>query len=611
MTIGFRRFRLVFGYALAQLSLGAFAIHGAQGGGSKDGRLDSLFADVKEAEQAQDLVRLRTAYEQLAELLPEDAAVQRGLGLACYLGGDYEAATKPLALAARLQGHLPGARLYLGISYYRTNRFAEALESLEQSPELTRGDPSARYWQGATYRALGRLPEAINFLGLARDRAPQNVDTLRLLARTYSEYSAQLLRHLLEAAPRSAPAKLLRAEELAMDGVNEAALREVDAALKMLSDLIGAHLVKGHILWSQQRYREGADEFRRELEFDPFNGAAHFRLGAYLLDSGQDSRALWHLRRAQRYKVESDRLEPLIRRATSAGVSPEPPPTLDEQWPSSEGDSLPDAISAFRHGQSEASARMLERIISAQPNLVRARLVLARCLFVDGRTDSAIQHIHEVLAARPDEPEALYLLGKTYETLASQTVERLVEINPDGAGIRLLRGESFERGPRNDFEGALAEFRMAETLNPNEPGVQHAIARVLYKMNRYDEALPHLQAVLSQNRSHGAANFLLGRIQLRQGDREAAVKALQAAVAARPGLAAAKRDLAQALVLTGRADEGIALYEQLAKQEGADPSLHALMAVAYRKAGRLREAKDHAEQARRLGSAKHQAKQPN
>lgn len=609
--MGFRRFRHILGRAVALSVLGAFALHGAPRDGSSVERIDSLFADVKEAEQAQDIPGLRTAYQQLAGLLPEDAAIQRGLGLACYLGGDYEAAIKPLALAARLQGSLPGARLYLGISYYRTNRFGEALDSLEQSPELANGDPSARYWQGATYRALGRLPKAVRFLAMARDGAPQNLDALRMLARAYSEYSAQLLRHLLAAAPESASAKLLRAEELAMDGVYEAALRELDAALGAVPDLIGAHLAKGQILWSQRRYREGAEEFRRELEHDPFNGAAHFQLGAYLLDSGQGSRALWHLRQAQRYSVESDRLEPLIRRALSAGRSPEAPPALDEHRDSSEVDSLPEALSAFRRGQSQASARMLDRIVAAQPDSVQSRLLLARCLLVDGRTDLAVQHLGDILAARPDEPEALYLLGKTHETLASQSAERLFELNPESAGVRLLRGESFERGPKHDFESALAEFRIAETLNPNEPGVQHAIARVLYKMNRYDETIPHLRAVLSRNRSHGAANFLLGRIQLRQGDREAAIKSLQAAVEARPDLAAAKRDLAQALVLAGRPDEGIALYEQLANQEVADSSLHALMAVAYRKAGNLAKAKEHAEQARRVGSAKHQANQPN
>lgn len=609
--MSFRRFRSIRGRTVVLSVLAVFALRGAPSDSSSETRLDALFAEVKEAEQAQDLGRLRTAYQQLAELLPEDAAIQRGLGLACYLGGDYEAAIEPLALASRLQANLPGARLYLGISYYRTNRFAAALDALEQSPELAGGDPTARYWQGATYRALGRLPEAIEFLALARDGAPQNLETLRMLTRAYSEHSAHLLRHLLESAPGSAPAKLLRAEELAMDGVYEAALRELDAARQVQHDLIGVHLVKGQVLWSQQQYREGAKEFRRELEYDPFSGAAHFQLGAYLLDSGQDSRALWHLRQAERFGVESDRLELLIRRAASTGVSPEPPPAIDERRDPSDGDSLPDALSAFRHGQSESAARMVERILSAQPDSVQARLVLARSLFVDGRTDSAFQHLSDILAARPDEPEALYLLGKTYETLASRAAERLFESNPDGAGIRLMRGESFERGPKHDFESALAEYRMAETLNPNEPGVQHAIARVLYKMNRYDEAVPHIQAVLSQNRSHGTANFLLGRIQLRQGDREAAIKSLQAAVEARPGLASAKRDLAQALVLAGRTGEGIALYEQLVTQGVSDSSLHALMAVAYRKAGKLDKAKEHAALARRLGSAKHQSKQPN
>ena len=585
------------------------AVYTAPQGDDPEGsrRLDRLRAELAAARQAQDPFRLRAAYEELAALQPDNSQFHRGHGLAAYLSGNYQQAIAALARAADLEPDLAGARLYLSMSLYRTNRFEEALEAVSQSPELAAGQPAALYWKGASYRALGQLEPAIAALEAARRGAEPDANLLQLLTRSYSERSAELLRRLLSTAPASAAARLLKAEELAMDGVEQAALRELGKALSASPSFIGLHLAKGDVLWAREDYEAGAAEFRLELDNDPLSLEANLRLAAYHLDQGNSGQAQALLRRVGRYSPSDDRIAELTA-AAERSIDADDRSGANQAWKPPSVTSLADAELAYRDGWPEVAAAGLESILEAQPDSIEARRLLARCHLAEGDVAKAARQLVVILGSQAGDAEALYLAGKAYERLATETAEALLALNPDSASIRLLRGEAFERGPKHDFEKALAEFRKALELQPDDPGTHHAIARVLFKMKRFDEAVPHLGEVLARNRSHGMANYLLGKIYLVNRNRITAIKHLQMAVDARPELSDAKRDLAKALVLAGRHQAGIDLYKKLLRVNPADSSLHALLAVAYRTAGRMVEARMHAEQARSVGSAEHQAR---
>ncbi|MDE0100812.1 MAG: tetratricopeptide repeat protein [Bryobacterales bacterium] len=580
--------------------VGAGLVGTAESGPEAQQRVEALLAEVSQAQQAQDHSRLRAAYAEIAALRPDAPEYQRGLGLACYLGGDYDGAIAALQRAASLQPGLAGVSLYLGISYYRTNRFQEALEALERAPERDSGAPAAQFWLGATYRALGRHSEAVPLLEAAHEKAQSDAEILLLLTRTYSEHAAGWFRQLLAVAGTSAPARLLRAEELAMDGVDQAAMKETDAALERDPGLIGLHLLRGQILWAGENFDKGADEFRRELENDPLSAEAHLMLGAYQLDVGDASAALAHLRLARRYRPNDEVTRELLEEAMKAG-GVDPAPKVPARSPEAAQPTFEDAIGAYKRGRATEAAELLERLLARRPETAAARLILARCRIAEGELRIALEQLDRVQQKDREDPETLYLLGKTYEGLASQAAERLFELNPDAPGVRLLRGEAFERGPKYDFESALAEFRAAKQSSPDDPAVDQAIGRVLFKMKRFDEAVPHLEATLAWSPGHGTANYLLGKIRFLRGNRKDAIGPLREAVRARPSLVEPRRDLATALALEGRLEEAIGIYEDLLTDHPTDASLHALLATAYRRAGRIEDAKAHAERARTAG----------
>jgi tetratricopeptide (TPR) repeat protein len=206
------------------------------------------------------------------------------------------------------------------------------------------------------------------------------------------------------------------------------------------------------------------------------------------------------------------------------------------------------------------------------------------------------------------DPSAIYFLAKAYDGLSAQTAGELFKFHPDSYRAKLLRGEAFERGVRLDLDKALAEYGQAAKLAPESPGVQHAVGRVLWKMNRFDEAIPHLEKELQISATHGSAHLLLGKIFLSRRQTGTAIAHLQEALKAQPGWVEAERDLGRALVMEGRYDEGIKTYQRILARDPLDASVHALLAVAYRTAGQFEAAKISAEKASDLNAKKHQPK---
>ena len=280
------------------------------------------------------------------------------------------------------------------------------------------------------------------------------------MTRAYSEHASEWFRRLLSSGGNSAPARLLRAEELALDGVHEAALREAAAASDTASFLSGPHRLKGEVHWARGEQELAVAEFRAELRNNPCSTEAHLRIGVFALNNGDARGAIPHLQSAWQY-VKDDGVRELLDQAyrMDGGSPPQETGTGQSSVPS--GDPLGAARSAFLKGEGEQASRLLESLISEQPEAMEERWLLATCRLEMGDAARAVEQLRKILSRKPEDPSALYALGRSYERLAEQSADRLFELSPRSTAVRLLRGESFEKGPRYDFEKALAEFRLS------------------------------------------------------------------------------------------------------------------------------------------------------
>lgn len=156
-----------------------------------------------------------------------------------------------------------------------------------------------------------------------------------------------------------------------------------------------------------------------------------------------------------------------------------------------------------------------------------------------GQWQEAIQLYTRTLELRPDHEDSLYYLGNCHvergeRAQAIAAYQRLVEVNPDGSSrgymqMGLLRASVGADG-RRELDGAERLFRRALEVD-SDSGALLGLAEVALLKRRWSEAARMLDEVNADNAMSVAAPYLLAYLSFRRGDRPAAWRLFQTAVA--------------------------------------------------------------------------------
>jgi len=206
--------------------------------------------------------------------------------------------------------------------------------------------------------------------------------------------------------------------------------------------------------------------------------------------------------------------------------------------------------------------------------------------------------------------EGAYTLSRIYAELAQVMARRLWSLKPDSYRSHQLLGEAYEA--KENYEGALAEFRDALRLAPATPGLHYSIGHAYWKMKRFDEAVPELEKELALNSHNASANYVLGHIYLyldrRQPD--TAARYLQRAVEAKPDFVEARKQWGKALSLLNNDQKALEELELAAEADPQDDSVHYLLATIYKKIGLPDKAQRELETFNHLHQQKHHHDKP-
>ncbi|HLH17581.1 MAG TPA: tetratricopeptide repeat protein [Bryobacteraceae bacterium] len=203
------------------------------------------------------------------------------------------------------------------------------------------------------------------------------------------------------------------------------------------------------------------------------------------------------------------------------------------------------------------------------------KLHAAECEFLAG-------HDAAVVKAAATTPEALYWRAKAANELALQAFFRLGQL-PESVELHKLRAE-IARGQGQYLEEAQ-EWRAALAIRPADSELQRGLAVSLFLAADYRAALEAARGLPHTPET----DFLMGDSLLRLERPEEAIPHLKAALARDPKLLAADASLGLALARTGKAAEAIPhLVKALALDR--DGSLHFQLAGAYRAAGQAEKA---------------------
>ncbi len=213
--------------------------------------------------------------------------------------------------------------------------------------------------------------------------------------------------------------------------------------------------------------------------------------------------------------------------------------------------------------------------------------------------EGARASIREMLAARPENAQALEALAHTYlmqnqATAALDTLRQHAAQHPNIAEIQILLGTWLLDGKA--LTGARAAFQNAKMLNPNSLPADLGLARVDIAERRNDQARERLSGLLAANSQNVQARLMLALLEESIGNSTAAIAHYRAVLDASPGNVLVLNNLAYLLATTGNSVDEALTYAQKAKELSPnDPVTDDTLGWVFYRKGLYRRAVEHLE----------------
>jgi tetratricopeptide (TPR) repeat protein len=178
---------------------------------------------------------------------------------------------------------------------------------------------------------------------------------------------------------------------------------------------------------------------------------------------------------------------------------------------------------AGRHTESLRASRQALRL---KPDWAEAYINIGASQYALGQYKDAADAYRQAGKLDPYNADAQYALGLALNKLGRMDEEllaykRAVIIKPDYANAHERLGVGYFKAKR--FVDALAAFEQLKLLHSGDAKVFNYIGETLLEMERFDDAAQVLQQAVALNPELGKARYNLGRVYLKQGNRDAAL----------------------------------------------------------------------------------------
>lgn len=193
--------------------------------------------------------------------------------------------------------------------------------------------------------------------------------------------------------------------------------------------------------------------------------------------------------------------------------------------------------------------------------------------------------------------EAHYKLGYSFlidQQLQPAFVEfqKAVELNPNDRDTRYALGHIYFL--QENFAEAEREFKRVVKIDPKYAEGWNYLGKVYDEVGRTDLALQHFDRALTfpQYQTPDLAHYNKGRVYLKKGQTDEALKAFAAARRVNPAHALAAYEAGRLYLAQGAAQEAVEAFRVTVKFLPNVAEAYALLAKAYARAGMASEARD-------------------
>lgn len=239
----------------------------------------------------------------------------------------------------------------------------------------------------------------------------------------------------------------------------------------------------------------------------------------------------------------------------------------------------------------------------AIPHLQRAdeKTALGIAQIQAGQLAEAVGNLQVALAARPNDPDILYYLGRASGLLAKQSIDTLVTAYPDSARAHQAMGENYF--VLRQMPQAEKEYADALRLQPDIPEVHLELGEVYAGAFQWDKAEEQFRAQSKMQPGNAEAVYRLGVALLEEGKVHEARAELERADKLMPDMPETLYSLGKAASLDG--DSAAAEKEwtrllSIEKESALAAQAHFGLAGIYRKQGKTSAAQHEMQEFQRL-----------
>ncbi len=309
--------------------------------------VNETFRQASAAMRQGNLGEAAAGFASVAQASPAFAEAHFNLALVREEQGRFDEAIASFQKALALKPRLHGANLFLGVAYFRINQLDKAIAAIEKETAAYAKDAPAWMWLGVVRLAQDEPEEAAQALDKAAKLAPDDMDILYHRGRAHLLVSKNSYGRMFRVDPRSWRVHQVMAQANAEADRHVDAVTEYQTAIKLAPTQPGLHEELGSEYRSLGKIQEAEDAYLRELEIDPNNVLAKYKLGVLTVEKGDAARGKelieaalkekpgllhsdYNLGRAEMLLGNDTAAARLLERATSApGSDPE---VIQQAW---------------------------------------------------------------------------------------------------------------------------------------------------------------------------------------------------------------------------------------------------------------------------------------
>ena len=530
----------------------------ALAGSSKN--LSQLFEDSKALQErgkrTAAIIQLKNAIQQA----PNDPALRFNLGNVFNENLDGVSAEKELNKARELgsddKGQVTAA---LARAIWLQGDDGRLIASINPSKDFSPAAQEEIYgYRGRAFTTLGKLDEAKESLARAKENAGSSkiphAQVLEASLRFHQQDrdgALAIVGQVLKSHPRLYDALVLKAGILRIRGDHAGAVAAYQDLLQVYPHSIVGLVAHSNLLIEMGRLDE-AERVIQAMEVNYKNNfITHFQQGLLRFRKAQLKLALESFQRSLR-------------------ANPKFMQTL-----------LFEGMTQLALNNTRTAERSLSQYVAARPEDRLGRKMLASSLVQLNESARALEVLGPILDRGDVAPDLWEIAADAYARagnipMAALWLKKAADANPAKASVRESQAKLYMKGGETDL--AIAEFGNALVLRgkPAEADVMRAVANL--SRREYDKAIAALDAAEKTAPGMPRVANLRGMVLLDMGQRDAAVKLFQDALAKDPTFVPAAINLAKLDLKEGAPDQARRRFESVL---AADKNqLQALLALA-------------------------------